>query len=837
MVKTSWPYYWQRAENDPAGGFAFFVPQNAEEHNKAILRIWTEENVPHPNVGGEWTYDRAKQWAGEWTKNAQDQTYLVVTAEKPEDLDPLVEFAKKLKVKNVFMHTDTWRGQYWPNGRGALTVNPNVFPGGEADLKAFTDKLKANGIGVMMHTLCYGIPAEGTEYLGKGKKPDRRLASWGKGKLEQAISPTDTTIFFRPDPGTKLSVHPRGWLGSVLIGDEIINCTIADNDKEVWTLKDCKRGAIGIGPASHEAGTEVIGLIKAYGQNYYPSSMTDLAEITGREYAEFFNRLGAQHHEYDGKESHDDVPWGFPKWSMFVYQNTKRPMTSNTSSGGTNPWDLMYRMKRGVPNKGSAFGCGSGAAGFMLERNSRLATSPIENHFSLGLGAANNTPGFVFEKPEPMFGVFPSYIEDHGLVDLIAEQFNVWREITPKLTPELRKQLAGTYTRNLNSHHHSAKVVYEARRAGDGYELQPFTIMSRGPVDALWTTLQESGSLPPRQYVSLGTRINLDNPFERQAPQFIIRVMNGYTDGVAAVQSAAPAELISEDLKGYLASAGEKVDDQAPATPSTPSVASYRLQRLAAQMLNPGRHVFADVGPALQVSLDNTVKEGVPANSPKSGAVDFEQYENLPAGRGGLRVNSLNASGLALTVTGDGSGALLVIEVGAAKDYMIPIDFTGRKEIFIPCAEVARAAGGWGVKRAYGSKRSTYGDVRSVSIGFGRVPANTHAKVLIEDLRMVGEKPTSIKNPVIHAGQGTLAIQGEVKSSQYLWYQGGDKVGVYDKNWNHQADLPVVKTNYEVDKGFSEYWIEGESADPAPWFDVQFITKGDVISVPGSTKP
>jgi hypothetical protein len=230
------------------------------------------------------------------------------------------------------------------------------------------------------------------------------------------------------------------------------------------------------------------------------------------------------------------------------------------------------------------------------------------------------------------------------------------------------------------------------------------------------------------------------------------------------------------------------------------------------------------------VSLDNTVKEGVPANAP--GAVDFEQHANFPTGRGGLRGNSLNASGLALTVTGDGSGALLIIEVGATKDYMIPIDFTGRKEIFIPCAEVARAAGGWGAKRAYSSKRSAYGEVRSVSIGFGWVPANTNAKVLIEDLRMVGEKPTSIKNPVIHAGAGTLAIQGEVKSSQYLWYQGGDTVGVYDKNWNHQADLPVVATNYEVDSGFSDYWIQGDSADPAPWFDVQFITKGETIPVP-----
>jgi hypothetical protein len=96
---------------------------------------------------------------------------------------------------------------------------------------------------------------------------------------------------------------------------------------------------------------------------------------------------------------------------------------------------------------------------------------------------------------------------------------------------------------------------------------------------------------------------------------------------------------------------------------------------------------------------------------------------------------------------------------------------------------------------------------------------------------MVGEKPSSMKNPVIHAGAGTLAIQGEVKSGHYLWYQGGDKVGVYDKNWNLQTDLPVVATNYEVDKGFSEYWIDGECATPPPWLDVQFITKGETIKV------
>mgnify|MGYP000571866001 CR=1 FL=1 len=112
-----------------------------------------------------------------------------------------------------------------------------------------------------------------------------------------------------------------------------------------------------------------------------------------------------------------------------------------------------------------------------------------------------------------------------------------------------------------------------------------------------------------------------------------------------------------------------------------------------------------------------------------------------------------------------------------------------------------------------------------------RVPANTKAKVLIENLRMVGEKPSSVKNPVIHAGAGTLAVQGEVKSGEYLWYQGGGKVGVYDKNWNLQAELPAVATSYEVDKGFSEFWIEGRCANPPPWFNVQFITKGEVTKI------
>ena len=815
FIKATWPFLWQRGDHDPLGGFAFFVPRNDEEHNEALLRIWTEEKVPHPKIEGEWTYERAKEWAEEWFKNAEDTTHLVISAEKPEDLDPLIEYAKKLKVSRVYMHGDTWRGGFWPKDNDALWVNTKVFPRGEEDLKIFIDKLKEHGIGTMMHTLGYGIPPEGSKYMGKGKKTDRRLANWGKGKLEQSVSATDTTMLFRPDSSWKPSSRPPG-NSYMLIGDEVIQCTITDTDKPVWTLKDCKRG---VEPAAHEAGIEIIGLTKR-GQNFYPDSRTDLPEITGRDYAEFFNRLGVVHHEFDGKEFHDDFEWGFPKWSMFVYQNTKMPITTNTSSGSINQWDLMYRFKKNgtqkLSNKGSNHGCGTGNAALDLERDNRLATSPIENHFTLGHAASINTPGFVFGKPEPMFGIFPHVIEEHGLEEYIAEQFTVWRELKGKLTPELRNKIGQTYLRNPASHHFNTKVLYEARRAGTGYELQPFTVMTRGEVDAPWTTYQEYNVLMPRQYVTPGMRVKLENPFERQAPQFIIRVMNGYTGSVSETLSTAPNKEMTQDMKEYLAAAGVEVESATPPPAPTPAAAGadpYSLQPKAAQMGNPGKHVFADEGSALSVSLNNTGKD------------PLIQKSGLPTRR--FKANTQNARGLALTVTGDGSGALLVVTLGLSSDYIIPIDFTGRKDIVIPVSETTHALNAWRMRQ--GTKGAQYGPLYGYSIGFGQVPGNTHAKVLIENLRILGEKPSSITNPVIHAGEGTLAIQGEVKSGHYLWYQGGDKVGVYDKNWNFQTDLPVVATNYEVDKGFSEYWIEGQCANPPPWFNVQFITKGETI--------
>ena len=472
---ASWPYLWKRGDRDPLGGFAFFVPENEDDHNETILRIWTEEKVPHPKVEGEWTYERAKAWVQEWEKTFQDTHILTIGAGKPEELDGLIEYAKKLKVNRLYLHTDTWRGGYWVYDRDSLSVHKAVFPRGEEDLKAFIDKLRANGMDAMLHSLCYGIGPEGSKYMGKGKKTDRRLSNWGKGKLEKPISATDTTILFRPNPGVKFP-GPNDYghwfkFNDVRIGDEIVQCQFEDTDQPVWKLTKCVRGA---NATNHEAGTEAVGLLKSYNQNYYPDSMTDLAEITAKDYAEFFNRLGVQHHEYDGAESHNDVPWGYPKWAMYVYQNTTRPMTSHNSGGSPNSWDLVYRM---ISNPGpdgkrhlNLYRPGGGSAALAIDRPGRLATNPIENHFTLAQGAAANSRGFGFGKPEPMFGISLAAIKQYGLSELIADQFAVWREITPLLTQRTdadRGLDAGVFALARLGHAEVERIIHaELRHAG-----------------------------------------------------------------------------------------------------------------------------------------------------------------------------------------------------------------------------------------------------------------------------------------------------------------------------------------------------------------------------------
>ena len=65
------------------------------------------------------------------------------------------------------------------------------------------------------------------------------------------------------------------------------------------------------------------------------------------------------------------------------------------------------------------------------------------------------------------------------------------------------------------------------------------------------------------------------------------------------------------------------------------------------------------------------------------------------------------------------AAALLLVELGN-RDYVVPIDFAGRRYVEIPNGEVTWASSSWGWRME--TKSNDYSQVRRANIGVGEIP-------------------------------------------------------------------------------------------------------------------
>lgn len=184
--------------------------------------------------------------------------------------------------------------------------------------------------------------------------------------------------------------------------------------------------------------------------------------------------------------------------------------------------------------------------------------------------------------------------------------------------------------------------------------------------------------------------------------------------------------------------------------------------------------------------------------------------------------------GLGRRVTGDGSGSLLVFMI-SGRDYVVPIDFEGTRDIEIPNGEVAWSSDHWGWR--VDTKRTDYAHQRWCRLGFGCLPAKSKASVRVEGITALAEIPTVLENPVIHTGSGMLTVRGSVASGQYLQFQGGDTAGVFDENWKKIRDLPVERKDYLMPKGWAPVSVIAATPKANPWLEVQFMAEGEPMIV------
>lgn len=809
QVEVTWPTLWNVHKGDDPGGFSLFHSRDAADRDDVLLRIWAEEPIVHPKVDGDWTYERAKTWLAAWRAAfIPNRGTIILEAKALADLYEGVKIAEAADVSEIYLMPWIWRGEYWPITKTTAGVNTNIFPKGEEDVKAFADAVKAKGMWLSFHWVSAGIGFQDPVYV--GKKPDRRLASWGNGQLAEAVDEKATTLRFTPGPGVFAPFVVSHWSSStqfapglghffnyniIRVEDELIRFdrleevdppssrdggTTARQAQPVWTLTGCQRGFGSTVAAAHAAGAESAGLIVPYNQNLLPDNWSTLLTEQASAYAGFINRVGASRVEFDGIEIHHYYGGTGNKLAELIYGELDHPTIANTSSGRVPSAWFEYRFS----GMEGARGHGGGAI-VRSRMPSQNASSLLMADFGLAKGALLGSQALDLSADDRGFHV--EVFRQHGLHEVFLERVKTWRAIAGALTPEQRKQFnLGTF-RQPNGrlmqagNHNEAPHVYVPEDRGGEWALYPVAVLNTGHQDSPWYWGQENGPVEPWRMVKPNEEHLWTNPFPAQPLRFILHVL-------AATDYANPE--------------------------------NYDIQPTADGMTQVGDTRFSDEPDGLRLSIEN----------PRDKEVWNEKELPVMANKYPNDWSSHRPVGMFLE--GDGKNEVLVLKFSAwhERDYAVPIDFTGRRYVEIPHGEASYALRKWGWRFGAG-KQANYGSIGGLSLGFGYLPAGSEASLKVSGLKALKEIPVPLTDPVIATAQGTLSVKGQVPFDHYLEYQGGGTAILYDANWNKVADLPVQAVNAIVPAKDSPITVKTAQTGPLPWLEVQFLTRGEPIMV------
>lgn len=821
-VRAHWPDLFRGGADDPLGGFALYVRQDDADEDETLLQIWAQEKLPHPNVKGEWTVERARDWVDRWQQRFADRNQLILAGKSLDELHEGVAFAERAGIKQIYLFTDTWRTDaFWPATDLNWAVNRAVFPRGETDLHDFSEFVRSRGMYLALHYVSGGIGLRDPVYV--GENPDRRFASWGSGRLARAADETETTLVFKPAAGVVPPAEHQPPFPSLFnwkmlrAGDELIGIgEINVETNGTWTLKHCSRGKGSTKALTHPVEEDCSGLLLAYGQNLIPDNRSTLLDEVATNYAGLLNRCVVEHVEFDGAEIHGhEGAWGYRKFATRIYEALDHPTTAH-DSGGSRPaaW-FEYRLNssRKLMRGSCAYSHGNYSVPVALATPSRPATSLLDAHFTLAQGNLGGALGI--SKPEPMFGVTPQTFKAHGLTEKFLDALAIWNKVSAWLTDEQRAQINATFASPKNerarfNHHLCSPVVPVARQVGGRYEVVPTRVLTRRSGDILWQNGQEHGPISPRQFIRPGETHSLENPDAAQLVQYILHVLPAFDANAPATTPAlAKSSAVQKSATDLF------TDGNRAVTSAAVSVGNVLLQPSIATVIHPegATHALRE-GDSLVLTATN------PTNQLR------RETDALPWWS--AAVDMTHRRGIGMTVTGDGSGALLLVQLGQ-RDYVVPIDFTGPRYVEIPNGEVAWASGAWGWRME--TKSTDYSKVRRVKIGFGELPPGIHASVKIERLTALGEIPVALQNPMVQIGGEKIRVRGDVPCGNYLQYTGGNEAIVFDENWNQRSKLPVEPNGVQIATGPVDASVTVEQTGPLPWLDVQFITTGAPIPV------
>lgn len=522
--RAYWKYLSQPDIEGYKGGLVFWDGSlTGRALDETLAEIWsTESNMPKPAEQASWTESDILNWVDNYAAKFNNMTQMLLTPTSNTDLYSMVDnYVIPNNVKQVYLHNETWRGEYWLNYTSRVHVNTNIFPNGEDDLKAFADYLHDNDVLIHLHSLSFGIGKNDPDYILGGV--DNRLASWGKGKLEHAINSNDNVIYFRPDsgvvvpyPGITLHEHDKMEYGNFRMGEELLQCeTVNRTDKEVWILSDCRRGDGGTDAFAFEAGEEMTGLYLGYGRNYIPGmdlgEENSLSDELTLEYATFVNEMGLDHLHFDGPRINEITPYASEALISKVYSYTNRPTTASRVGGSIQANFELYFSQIKDDQSYNYFPIDV-TIRLDEEGKNALANSFFDSHFhtteSLLLGSRRvNLTGSYHES-----GVSTQAINSHGLSADMFQLYNYLQELAP-VFDDADIDYLSTMLEKDGNHYKGEYVNVLSKNINDEYIYTPYLVLGESDGStAPWSIYQELGAVPRKQTTATDETLTLTNP-------------------------------------------------------------------------------------------------------------------------------------------------------------------------------------------------------------------------------------------------------------------------------------------------------------------------------------
>lgn len=839
----------KRSSQTRLGAVAIWHPETETIDDEILYQVWVNEKLPHPAIDGEWTVPRAKQWVAAYREKFRNYSEIYITGESLDELKRCVDSAAKMRIANVYMHLMTWADRYWPEGQDIYQVNKKLFPNGQADFKELCDYAKSRGVGVGIRTLSNAISLRSEQFI--GEKPDRRLAHFWRGTLVKQIGADANTIVIKSDKTLPTSFATDGFkekvtessIKFVLIDDEILQFSgYKEHDDGSVTLQVArdrgKKIVRGYGPTvatDHDAGASVKSLTGHFKDHVTPDHDSDLFDMVAQRYADFHNKMGIATSSFDGLYLYQfHTGYGASKFPGVVYSKLDHP-TWPTTSNGPPRWGYFEHDFNSVRN---ALG---------LDKTSKIpqrmtlmmglhqdhwpAPSPYGHTYGI---VPNAVAGYLWcsiQDQSSTHEFTADSLENFGLRDHFATAIERWRTYGPQLPDSVKERIFNAYGRS--SRYPLQVEHFRLEPTGGNLDVVPFRPMRRPVGDRGWGYIQEHGPVYTYQYMRPNTKglLQLENPYHSQTPECIIRVMKdfrrdiltGYANGKHTggerfhrlVEQTLGRSKVTADGKEVQKVTGNV--DHRIMMPLNIAGSGGQSKLKPKLKVDPGQMELQIQSGGAQITYDNL--------SRNAKVFDLDDKRTNSVVRWSVDSSIRKAKGLGVVITGDASNALFVIRVRGkgSRDYVIPIDFKGKRYIEIADSQVSWSAENWPITSAW---KRWHGDaINTVLAGFASVPPGTKASVLVEDIQLLPEKDSALANPTIHCGSGTISILGVIPSDRHIWYRGGDKAEIYDLNWNLLEQLPVTVVRAAVPSGRSDISITNSNKASDPWLECQFFVR------------